>query len=70
MAARDPEQRPTAAEAFAQWGRIRGTISTATKEWRPCKRNEDLLDKVTLDVVCMYRLFMHFARSYVEAVRI
>ena len=70
MAALDPEQRPTAGEAFAQWMTIREAISTVKKEWRPRQRNEDPVDKVTLDVVSLYQIFMHFARSCVEGARI
>jgi len=60
----DPEQRPEAAVALREWKTIRETISTAKKEWRPRQRNEDLLGKVALDVVSLYQLFMHFAKSY------
>lgn len=68
MANKDPEQRPTAEDALRQWSEIRESISTAQKEWRPRPRDESALDTVTLDVVSLYRLFMHVARVCVERV--
>jgi len=65
MTIADPEQRPDAVVALSDWKVIRESIYTAKKEWRPRQRNEDLVGKVALDVVSLYQLFMHFARSYI-----
>jgi len=57
-----PGQRPTAANALFQWSQIKETISTVQREWRPRPRDESAFDTVTLDVVSLYRFFMHVAR--------
>ena len=68
MSDKDPEQRPSAVDALHQWSKIRETISTVQREWRPRPRDENALDAVTLDVISLYRLFMHVARVCVGSI--
>jgi len=68
MSAEIPGQRPTAAIALLQWSEIKEAISTVQREWRPRPRDESTFDTVTLDVVSLYRFFMHVARVCIERI--
>ena len=59
----DPGERPTAKEALGHWVKIRETILTVNKEWRPRPREEPALTTVALDVVSLYYVSMYFARA-------
>jgi hypothetical protein len=63
-----PRQRPSAQEALDDWKEIRKTIGTIHSEWRPRSANEAPVERLALDVVSLYLLFMNFARAVLETV--
>lgn len=62
----DPEQRPTAEQAFNQWLEIRETIFTVNREWRPRPRVEHPLETAARDAISMYGVSTRFARAVYE----
>jgi len=59
----EPLERPSAETALGQWKRIRDTVSTVHREWRPRPRKEHPVGSVIFDAVSLHRVFMYFVRS-------
>ncbi|KAF9800520.1 hypothetical protein IEO21_10342 [Rhodonia placenta] len=55
MTRRQPESRPTAEEALAQWQKIRERVSYVHRAWRPRLRKDDWALKVVFDTYCLFR---------------
>ena len=66
MIRHNPNDRPSAAEAFALWKGIRDTVWTMSREWRPRPRHEHPVETVFLDSVCMRNLLLFVAKHFVE----
>ena len=62
----DPEQRPKAEEALGEWLKMRETVSTVNKEWRPRPRTEHPLETAVLDAMSLYSVSVYFARAAYE----
>lgn len=69
MAARDPANRPNAVEALALWKKIRDTVWTMKREWRPRPRLEHPVETVVLDSISLRQLFTFVTTSLVNRFR-
>ena len=58
-----PISRPSAMEALALWKKMRETVWTLNREWRPRPRREHPGGSEVFDALSLHRVFMFFARS-------
>jgi hypothetical protein len=63
-----PALRPDAAEAFALWKGIRGTVWTIKREWRPRPRLEHPIGTVVYDAISLRQVITTFAKSAAECI--
>jgi hypothetical protein len=66
MTQENPTHRPTAAQARDQWNEIRREISVLHLQWRPRPRKDVLMDKLVFDTMALIKMFMFFARLFVN----
>lgn len=55
MTRRQPELRPTAEEALAQWQRIRERVPYVHRAWRPRPRDDDWASNIVFDTYSLLR---------------
>lgn len=63
MTREQPIDRPNAMAALALWKKIRETVWTVNREWRPRPRQEHPVGSVIFDAVFLHKVFMFFTKS-------
>ncbi|KZT13173.1 uncharacterized protein LAESUDRAFT_638707 [Laetiporus sulphureus 93-53] len=62
MTIADPSQRPTAAQAFAYWQKLRDTVSELHMMWHPRPRDGSLISTAFFDFVSLVNATSYFGR--------
>lgn len=62
----DPANRPSAVEALALWKKVRDTVWTVKREWRPRPRHEHPIETVVLDSISLRQFFTFVTTALAE----